>query len=70
MLNGSAHIYNDNIIKLEWQTRSHVNDSRLNHLHDLRAELPDHHQMIIDIKKDDHDLTDNQSRSTDESKGE
>ena len=80
MLNGSEHIHNDNSIKLEWHTRSHVNVSRLNHLHDLREELQDHLQMIIDInhwsqvtfhnKEDDRDLTENQSNYTDESEGE
>jgi hypothetical protein len=73
MLNGSANKYSDNITKLEWQTRTHVNASRLNPLHDLREELPDHHQMIIDTnhwfhmtlhnKEDDRDLTDNQFKS-------
>ena len=80
MLNGSEHIHSDNNIELEWQTRSHVNASRLKHLHDLREELQDHHQMIIDInhwsqvtfhnKEDDRDLTENQSNYTDESEGE
>jgi hypothetical protein len=52
----------------------------MTNLHYLREDLQNHHQRIIDINhwsqndnsqhEDDHDLTDNQSKSTDESEGE